>query len=620
MKRNEVAKEKTEISSKEFTKKFIKNFIINGLMIGIVILIINELVKHCITNNIIKEIAYFALIFFAINKIYVAAIKDIFYDSYIKDEDIRKAKNNVMFLFILIALADIIWNAFSLIKIYTFLSSLGVLYLNSFIIKSVINIFLYAIIIVFCRDTIEKECSKEYLENKNYLTKSLILIIAFFIVVIVGIIWINQPSKNDLTDKQHNNIQQSNKINTQLSNNNEIVENEEEIIKKIRLYKYEDIIVEAAYIDEYERLLIYTRKDKNNKIIWTYKTGTEIEAQYRGIQTSKITTDRIYIDEHGTITVLNKKTGKPIWNWKYCEADDVVELAYVEYVDEQKNTYVTYGKDLTILDKDGKVELTTTYNNIDLTDSHCSFIYIGKTEGIVLGNETFAIVNLNDYSTKLTGEIFNDSWCDENEQVRAIVLRNEGTDGLLLTGYVEGEEKWAYRTNMYELAQCESFKVLEVANDRVYLDENGSILVFNKENGKIIWKNSDAKDNVIGSHYLDREQNLYIYYGEQVNVFDKDGKIKAVIKHECLGGLVGEGIEFKFINENELVLEAMAGRVTVSLEDYSIIKCEDNNNTGINPDSITPPSDNGNGVLNLMIPLSDSYTGIVLNSITPPIE
>lgn len=403
-------------------------------------------------------------------------------------------------------------------------------------------------------------------ENKGMSLIVFTIILAVLVVVAGGVIvyLLNNPVKE--------NVAIQNQTGTQTNNDNNEIEvdaNEDKIIRKVELAKYGDIIVEAAYVGENERILIYTRKDKDNKIIWTYKTGTEIEAQYSGIQ-SKITTDRIYIDEYGTMTVLNKETGKTIWKWKYCEADDVVELAYVEYVDEQKNTYVTYGKNLTILDKDGKVKSTTTYDNIDLTDSHCSFTYINKTEGIVLGNETFALVNLNDYSTKLTGEIFNDSWCDENEQVRATVLRNEGADGLLLTGYVEGEEKWAYRTNMYEWAQCDSFKVLEVTNDRVYLDENGSILVFNKENGKIIWKNLDAKENVIGSHYLDKEQNLYIYYGEQVNVFDKDGKIKAVIKHECLGGLVGEGIEFKFVNENELVLEAMAGRVTVNLKDYSI--------------------------------------------------
>ena len=416
-------------------------------------------------------------------------------------------------------------------------------------------------------------------ENKGMSLIVFTIILLVLLVVAGGVIvyLLNNPVKENVaiqkqTGTQTNTDNNQNKlenitIQNQTQNNND--KTEDKIIEKVELAKYEDITVEAAYVGENERFLIYTRKDKDNKIIWTYKTGTEIEAQYSGIQTSKITNDRIYIDEYGTVTVLNKETGKTIWKWKYSEADKVVELAYVEYVDEAKNTYVTYGKTLTVLDKDGKVKSTTTYNNIDLTDSHCSFTYISKTEGIILGNETFALVNLNDYTTKLKGEIFKDEWCDKNEQVRATVLRNEESDGLLLTGYVEGEKIWAYRTDMYK--GCDSFKILEVTNDRVYLDEDGSILVFNKENGKMIWENLDAKENIIGSHYLDKEQNLYIYYGEgEVNVIDKEGKTKAVIKHECLGGSLGESAEFDFINENELVIESMEGRVTVNLKDYSI--------------------------------------------------
>lgn len=404
-------------------------------------------------------------------------------------------------------------------------------------------------------------------ENKGMSLIVFTIVLAVLVVVAGGVIvyLLNNPVKENVAIQNQTGTQN----NTDNNNETETEGNEDNIIRKVELAKYGDITTEAGYIGENERILIYTRKDKDNKIIWTYKTGTEIEAQYSGIQTSKITNDRIYIDEYGTVTVLNKETGKIIWKWKYSEADKVVELAYVEHVDEAKNTYVTYGKTLTVLDKDGKVKSTTTYNNIDLTDSHCSFTYISKAEGIILGNETFALVNLNDYTTKLKGEIFKDEWCDKNEQVRATVLRNEESDVLLLTGYGDGEKIWAYRTDMYVWAQCDSFKILEVTNDRVYLDENGSILVFNKENGKIIWKNLDAKENVIGSHYLDKDQNLYIYYGE-VSVIDKEGKTKAVIKHECLGGLVGEGADFNFINENELVIESMDGRVTVDLKDYSI--------------------------------------------------
>ncbi len=222
-------KEKVEISSKDFTKRFIKNFILNGLMTGIVLAIIYELIVYFINNTIIKDILYFGLIFFAINKIHVAAIKDTFFDSYILGDDIRKSKNNITFIFIVIVLADIIWSIISLTRLSALFESLGTIYLKQFIIKAIINIVLYAIVIVFCRDAIDKECEESYMANKNYLTKKIILITVFVIIVIIGTIINNQPNKlisqdgkednkGTVSNIQDNNLQLSNEINLQLLN------------------------------------------------------------------------------------------------------------------------------------------------------------------------------------------------------------------------------------------------------------------------------------------------------------------------------------------------------------------------------------------------------------------
>lgn len=187
-----VANERLEISSKDFIKRFIKNFILNGLAIGVLIWIAYELVTYFIKNNIIKEILSFALIFFAINKIHIAAIKDTFYDSYILGNNIRKAKNNVTIFFIVIALANIIFNIIPVIRMYSIISSFwGASYLKVLITQNIINIVLYIIITIFCRDEIDKQCSELDKEDKHYLIKNIILVLIFAVIVIAGTIFIN---------------------------------------------------------------------------------------------------------------------------------------------------------------------------------------------------------------------------------------------------------------------------------------------------------------------------------------------------------------------------------------------------------------------------------------------
>lgn len=385
-------------------------------------------------------------------------------------------------------------------------------------------------------------------------------------------------SKNDVVNNIKNevytNTNQVAERNDVVDNNeNEENQNKDEIIKKEKLCEYGDIILEAAYVNEEEYLLIYTRKNKNNKIEWEYKTGTERVAENSHIGTSEITEDRIYIEDHGTITVLNRNTGKTLWKWKYAENDTVTKKAEINYVDKQNYTYITYGKTLTILDKNGKVKLNKTYNNLNLTDSHCSFTYINKTEGIVLGNDEFVIVSLKDYSTKISGT-YHGKWYDDNQTVEItylnVITDDNYNQGVLLRGYKEGKEMWSHITDIKPVGQYDNFQILEITNDRIYFNEEGNIVVLNNENGEVIWKNTDANSSIIGSYYLDKEQNLYISYGEKVSVINKDGKTKAVIKHEYLVGLIGEGPTFNFINENELLLEGAKGNVTVNLKDYSI--------------------------------------------------
>lgn len=214
-----VVNEKIEISSKEFTKKFIKNFILNGFVIGLFFGLIYELVTYFIKNSIVKELLSFVVIFLAIDKIHIAAIKDTFYDSYISGDNIRKAKNNVVFFFIVIALVNIILDAISAMKMYSIVSSFfGTSYLKMLITQNIINAVLYAIIIIFCRDEIDKQCSEISKVEKSYLIKKIILVFIFGVVVIAGTIFINWDIKSISNSEQNKNLEISDGITNESQN------------------------------------------------------------------------------------------------------------------------------------------------------------------------------------------------------------------------------------------------------------------------------------------------------------------------------------------------------------------------------------------------------------------
>lgn len=127
---------------------------------------------------------------------------------------------------------------------------------------------------------------------------------------------------------------------------------------------------------------------------------------------------------------------------------------------------------------------------------------------------------------------------------------------------------WNYNTDSTLEAQYDLVGTLEITNDRIYINENGTIVALNKENGNVIWKNEDCKESAgaIDSWYLDENQNLYIYRGALM-VIDKNGKTKAKMSHEILSG---DGIGFYPIDNNELLLSGMNGYVGIDIENFKV--------------------------------------------------
>lgn len=270
-----VANEKIEISSKEFTKKFIKNFILNGLVIGILIGIIYELVTYFVKNSIIKEIFSFLVIFFAINRIHIAAIKDTFYNSYILNDNIRKAKNNVTIFFVLIALVNIVFN----VRMYNHIISvfLGTSYLKWVITKNIINVVLYVIIIIFCRDEIDKQCSESNKNEKNYLIKNIILVFIFTAIVIAGTIFIKSDINISLKNEQNNNQEI----------NDDIVTNSKSGLVNVSRLNEIDLKITSQTNTEYASYNAKSNDGKTELNISSYKTDITKTGPYDWFETVK---------------------------------------------------------------------------------------------------------------------------------------------------------------------------------------------------------------------------------------------------------------------------------------------------------------------------------------------
>ena len=131
---------------------------------------------------------------------------------------------------------------------------------------------------------------------------------------------------------------------------------------------------------------------------------------------------------------------------------------------------------------------------------------------------------------------------------------------------------WSYETKGEIPAQCDSIGSIEITEDRIYLYEFGKIIVLNKEDGKIIWEQEDNAVARFICWYLDEANNLYIIGDTGVlYVIDKDGNINAKIENKALHEeMVGEGFNFNFINDNELLLEGIQRCIFIDLKKYSI--------------------------------------------------
>ena len=162
MKKTIEPKERRNLSSREFTKLFIKNFLLNSIFVGIVLYVVYEVVKEILPTTVTTSLS-FVLIFAGMVKIYLSAIKDSFYEGKIYQADINKIAKNIVFIFVIIFLINVVRDYISYVrgfKVAQVLSMEKDLNRN-LIINTIVNVVMYTIIAISCRIKFLKECENQ---------------------------------------------------------------------------------------------------------------------------------------------------------------------------------------------------------------------------------------------------------------------------------------------------------------------------------------------------------------------------------------------------------------------------------------------------------------------------
>jgi len=320
----------------------------------------------------------------------------------------------------------------------------------------------------------------------------------------------------------------------------------------------------------------YTKKDENGNIIWTYTTQSDVAGQLQTLGTLKETTDKIYINDKGTIVVLNKETGKVIW--KNENHKNTKGLYTANFFDNSENIYLYSNANpnsLIIIDKNGKTKKTITHPNMndyclegvyyEFTDDN----YLGIGDACGNNPKPNIYINLTDYSIKTTNyNSYVVETLDENITVERYTNSETTEYYLQYTKKENNKTVWTYTTESDYTAQFDKTGTIKNFDDVLYIADKGNIVSLNKISGKVNWKNTESNNSPIISSILDSNKNLYIHttYGE-IKVIDSNGKTKTTIEHDMLSATESN---FK-INNNQLIVTLPGdGELTVNLSNYSI--------------------------------------------------
>ena len=329
-------------------------------------------------------------------------------------------------------------------------------------------------------------------------------------------------------------------------------------INRVTIIEVEDdITIEKVWEDEedYKFKLVYTKKDENNNVKWKYNTECAIEGQYDVIGTLGFTDDRIYINENGTIVVINRETGEVIWRSEACkETEGAIDS---RYIDENENLYI-YRGDLTVIDKNGKTIANITD---DILSGDGIGVYpVNDKELLLSGLNGYLVINLEKFNIEY--KIVEESKDVENEY--SVIYTKKDKDNNTI---------WAYETQKVHNTELNTVEFLSIVGNNIYINESGIITALDIETGKVIWQNAEYK-GATSSFCVDENNNLYIsgYYEPFLHIIDENGKtIKRIDPFD--DNFKGPG-DIYLRNNNELVINCSINaeeiRAVVNLKDYSI--------------------------------------------------
>lgn len=146
----------------------------------------------------------------------------------------------------------------------------------------------------------------------------------------------------------------------------------------------------------------------------------------------------------------------------------------------------------------------------------------------------------------------------------------------------DGKEIWKYTTVEGISAQYLNVEFLGENNQKVYLNEKGTIVALDRNTGKVLWKNSEYNGySTWVDELFDKDGNLYLVSmstGPDLLIVDSNGKTKKKFDHGELNKSLGQLTEIKIDSNNEKLIMVYAlpygvseyeNTLTMKLSDYT---------------------------------------------------
>lgn len=297
------------------------------------------------------------------------------------------------------------------------------------------------------------------------------------------------------------------------------------------------IVSEMKYEEDTNHYLIIKKLDKDEKVVWTYTTAKDFVGQYENIELLGENNDIVYVNELGTVTALDRETGKVLWkNNEYKGYQSLCTLDYEGYL------YLTSESTpyLFVVSPEGKT--VAKINQMENNDIHIptnteiidkytlKATYISQvTEDLEVTNELFIDIRdlKNDENVTIAKEIapeFNQTSIYGFSDIKNFKLDENGTASIVFQATEELTEK--YPEGTLELAT-------NVKNISPLLWGNsgyGTLVIVRKDGTVAVLDSMNAESG----NYTIRELNVtnidYAFElsnmdGQAYGLVDKDGNI-----------------------------------------------------------------------------------------------